>query len=269
MIYSAERGDFMKRVFCILMVFMCFLIYGGTANAGNFSLLASTGRLSLDNEQAWSKSYKTERGTFKVQFRKLRNASDKKKYHLIIWWDGKEIADGYSPKLDGGYRFEIFREDTTDRVFVSLETMQRIVIMGYDPKAGRLEKYIDSQDYNSAPTPQLFVNMNNDLILSYASTGNGYPPCYKFIWDENKRWFDYQDITQKKKIKLPKVTEPPKPDKVDVTPVEDEPTYYSPNDTPTVSYEEPTYHEEEVQVAVIPQVYEEELYYEETVVVGS
>lgn len=255
----------MRKLFCMLAFFACLALCGSIAYAGTFSLLASTGRLRLDDGQAWSETYNTTRGTFKIEFKNRSNASSKQKYRLTIWWDGKEIANGYSPDIDGGYRFEIFREETTDRIFVSFETLERIVIMGYDPIARKLHKYIESGDYSSAPTPQFFVNRNNELMLSYASVGGAPPTLFNFKWNEKKAWFDYREITKKKPpTPKPKPTPAPKPiDTGNATDgTEGASTDYDANDVYTdyTDYAEPE--PEETYVSVPTTVSANELFYE-------
>lgn len=268
----------MRKLFFVLAFLACLVMYGNIAHAGTFSLLAATGRLRLDDGQAWSETYNTTRGTFKIEFKKRSNVSLKQKYHLTIWWDGKEIANGFSPKIEGGYRFEIFREDTTDRIFVSFETLDRIVIMGYDPVVRKLHKYIDSKDYSSAPTPQFFVNRNNELMLSYASVGGAPPTLYNFVWNEKNAWFDYKDITKKPKQNKETSGHKPTSHPVQSTDTKSDGTEslesdnmsYS-NDTDYTDYGDYTESEEYTPV-LQPTKSEDELFYEdieEFTVVGS
>ena len=185
----------MKKIISVFLFLACMLVsLHGVAHASNFTVLADTGLLNLADDQKWEKTYKTDQGKFKVRFRKLWNSSEKKRYHLIIWWDDKRIADGYCPKNDSGYSFHIYQEHPTNRIFVALETPLRVVLMGYEPWNGRLEKYIDSKDYySSGPYPKLHLSREGDLRLSYAN--ERWQRCNDYImtWDEDARWFAYRD----------------------------------------------------------------------------
>ena len=185
----------MKKVICLLLLSICFLVPSlSVAHASNFTVLADTGLLNLGDDEKWEKTYKTDQGKFKVRFRKLWNSSEKKRFHLIIWWDDKRIADGYCPKNDSGYSFHIYQENESGRIFVALETTLRVVLMGYEPWNGRLEKYIDSKDYySSGPYPKLHLDRHGDLRLSYSN--ERWQRCNDYImtWDEDARWFAYRD----------------------------------------------------------------------------
>ncbi len=185
----------MKKVLTNILLICLMAIFARTASAGSFVMLADTGILRLRDNQAWEQSYKTNHGKLKIRFRKLWNASSKKKYHLIIWWDGKRIADGYSPDYNG-YEIKIFQDLATTRIFVALETRPRTVLMGYDPVANRLEKYADSKEYYSTRNnPRFIVDDAGDLMLSFIGNGYGYPTNYKLFWDAGRNWFGYRDVT--------------------------------------------------------------------------
>ena len=181
----------------IFLLFFCLLAgYAPTVSAGSFSLRASTEVLRLSDNEAWERAYKTEKGKFKIRFRKLWMAPEQKKYHLIIWWNDKRIVDGYCPASVTGYGFKIFRDEGTDRIFFSLETAPRAVLMGYDPTAGKLEKYVDSRDYYSPiPRPQMWIDADHDLMLAFTGDGKETPTRYKLFWDAGQNWFGFQDIT--------------------------------------------------------------------------
>ncbi len=185
----------MKKFIGILLALIYFLgALPSIARAGDFTVLADTGVLNLGDDQAWEKVYKTEYGKFKVRFRKLWNSSPKKRFHLIIWQNDKRIADGYCPKNDSGYSFHIYKENESGRIFVALETTLRVVLMGYEPFNGRLEKYIDSKEYySSGPYPKLHLDREGDLRLSYSN--EHWQRCNDYImtWNEDARWFGYQD----------------------------------------------------------------------------
>ena len=230
----------MKKLGIFLLLFCLFVGYAPTVSAGSFSLLASTGVLRLSENEAWEKAYKTDKGKFKIRFRKLWMASDQKKYHLIIWWNDKRIADGYCPASATGYGFKIFRDEGTDRIFVSLETTPRAVLMGDDPAAGKLEKYVDSRDYHSPlPYPQMWIDADHDLMLAFTGDGRETPTRYKLFWDKEKKWFGFRDITVRR-----------------------------PEETEILYEEEAPLWEEEASAAAEPAG-TGELYYEEEIVTGS
>ncbi len=241
----------MKKWLAGLAFFVCLMVSASPlAYAGDFVTLAQTGVLQLKNDQAWEKSYQTDLGKFKIRFRKLWNKSEKKKYHLLIWWNGERIADGYCPSSRYGYSFKIFQNQATQRIYVALETPSRVSLMGYDQVANRLEKYADSKAYYSPqPNPRLFVDRNGELILSFIGNGKVIPTKYRLFWDAGKNWFGYQDVTQR----------PVETEEQEDTPVY-EPQYEAP------SYDEWQHIESTEEAAVT----EGELYYyEEEIVVGS
>ena len=236
----------MKKSRILFLSLLCLITcFVSTAFAGSFSLLASTGTLQLSNNQAWEQSYKTDIGKFKIRFRKLWNNSDQKKFHLIIWWNDKRIADGYCPSNSSGYSFKIFQDKNTSRIYVALETRPRVVLMGYDPVADRLEKYADSKEYYSPrPNPRMEIDKDGDLMMSFVGNGYGIPTQYKLFWDAGKNWFGYKDVTVR----------PPAPDPEDETEAYEPPQY---ND-----YSDPVVEEETVTKGEL-------YYYEEEIVVGS
>ncbi len=246
----------MKKMHILLLTFVCLLTFCvSTAFAGSFSMLASTGTLQLSNNQAWKQEYKTDIGKFKISFRKMWNSSDKKKYHLFIEWNGKRIADGYCPTNSTGYSFKIFQDYQTSRIFVALETSNRIVLMGYDPVANRLEKYVDSKDYYSRRgNPRILVDKDKDLMLSFVGDGRGIPTDYKLYWDAANNWFGYQDVTVR----------PPEPET-------EEPEYVSEYEPEYESeYEQPHYEQQTVGTVEEQAAATDELFYaEEEIVVGS
>lgn len=244
----------MKKTIGIMILLVCCLIsFTGTALAGSFSTLADTGMLTLGDDEAWEKTYKTERGKFKVRFRKLWNSSEKKRYHLIIWQDGKRIADGYCPKNDSGYAIQIYHEQDTGRLFVALETALRVTLMGYEPMNGRLEKYIDSKDYyNSGKYPKLYLHREGDLHLAFFTERMRQSNDYKMTWDESARWFGYRD------------TMAPPPSSASHEEEEyDEPSYSEPEPEPEATVAPP---ETPATTAADTSVMaEEDLYYSKTV----
>ena len=246
----------MKKLFCLLLLAMCFLLpLSGVVYAGNFTVLADTGILNLKDDQAWEKTYKTEYGKFKVRFRKLWNSSPKKRFHLIIWWDGKRIADGYCPKNDSGYSFHIYEEKESKRIFVALETPLRVVLMGYEPWNGRLEKYIDSKEYySSGPYPLLHLDRDGDLRLTYMNNRRQRCNEYKMTWNEEARWFGYRDMT----------TPAPSYSEADE---DDEPTYNEPEEEPSAPASSETTTQPVPETPATTQadtsVMEDELYYTE------
>ncbi|MDD3114220.1 MAG: hypothetical protein PHQ44_00610 [Anaerovibrio sp.] len=230
---------FTQRIACIITVLFAFSVFfqmDNKASAGNFETLAATGFLSLSMDEKWEQSYKTSLGDFKIRFRKLAFSSEQKRYHLIIWWNGKRIADGYSPENGAGYAFRVFHDKSTDRIFVSIDSIQRIVLFGYDPKNKKMEKFMDSRNYyTSGKYPFISLDEDNDLMLTFKASDWKISNKYKLFWDESANWFGYKDVT-------PHWQAPPAPPAPEYTP----PSYSS--------YQEPA---------------SEEIYYEDEEIVGS
>ena len=53
-------------------------------------------------------------GKLVIQIRKLLNAGNDKKYHLLVKLKDKRIADEYFPTVDGGYVFKVFKNTATN-----------------------------------------------------------------------------------------------------------------------------------------------------------
>lgn len=194
----------LKKLMLVLMACWCVVAFSGTASAGKFSHMADTGILNLGEDQKWEKSYHTSGGEIKIRFRNLRWASSEKKYHLIVWINDKRVADGYCPINKYGYRFKIFKERTTNRIFVNLEMQNRTVLFGYEPKNEKLEQYVDSKNYWSKDNgPTFLVDKEGDLQLRFVGDGDEYTTRYKLFWDEDARWFGYKDATKSKPVAPP------------------------------------------------------------------
>jgi hypothetical protein len=187
-----------KRILAILIGLLSF---SNIALAGNFTTLADTGRLNLNEDEKWEKAYDTASGQFKIRFRKLLLGSDDKKYHLIVWWNKKRIADGYCPNNRYGYEFKVYKDNSTDRVYVDFEAVNRAVLFGYDPKNNKLEKYVDSVNYWSPDSgPKIIVDEDKDLQLRFVEKGTVYCPKYKLFWDNKANWFGYKDVTVQRPV---------------------------------------------------------------------
>ena len=233
----------LKKIRILLLAALCLMFTAQIASAGSFQQIAATGFLKLSDNEKWERSYTTSAGTFKIRFRRLMGASDAKKYHLIVWWNDKRIADGYCPLNKKGYQFKIYKDTATDRIFVDMETKAQVVLFGYENKNQKLEQYADSKNYWSKEgNPVMFVDTDGDLQMKFAGSNNDeYCTRYKLFWDESAKWFGYKDVTKQR----PVIVVPEAPPAV--------PAY-----TPSVSYPAhsapaPVYEEEEVY---------EEIYYE-------
>lgn len=176
---------------------LCLMLqFPGEAQAGHMTTLFSTGVLRLADNEKWEKQYTTYEGKFKVRFRKLANSSNSRRYHLIVWWDDKRIADGYCHENYGGYSFDIYQDRSTKRLFLALKTSYRDVLMGYEPWNGRLEKYADSKNfYSPIGNPRMHVDSDGDISLAFIGNGYETPTEYQLYWVEAKRWFGYRDVT--------------------------------------------------------------------------
>lgn len=191
----------LKKAIILLLTVFCLTTFSYTAYAGSFTQIADTGILNLGEDEKWEKSYNTSHGKFKIRFRKLFFGSDDKKYHLIIWWNDKRIADGYCPKNKYGYEFKVYKDTATDRIFVDLETKNRAVLFGYEPNNQKLEKYVDSKNYWSADTgPTLLIDNDGDLQLKFLGDGSEYCTRYKLFWDNSVNWFGYKDVTKRRPV---------------------------------------------------------------------
>lgn len=185
-----------KKIVLLILVIFTSAFQSNVTYAGDFRTLAETGWLKLGPDQAWEKSYDTENGKFKIRFRRLLFGSDAKRYHLIIWWNGKRIADGYTPE-GTQYGFKIFEDGETKRIFVMLATPSRAVLLGYEPNNNKIEKYVDSKDYYSYLSyPTMDVDGEGNLRLSFSENGNGVGPIrYTFTWNNSINWFGYSNTS--------------------------------------------------------------------------
>lgn len=222
----------LKKIRILVLAALCLMASIQIVSAGSFQQIASTGYLSLSDNEKWERSYKTSAGDFKIRFRKLMGASDAKKYHLIVWWNDKRIADGYCPLNKKGYQFKIYKDLATDRIFVDMETKAQVVLFGFEPKNQKLEMYVDSKNYWSKDAgPTMFVDTDGDLQMKFAGDRNDeYCTRYKLFWDESAKWFGYKDATKQRPVPVA----PP-------TPAYEPSVSYPSYSTPAPVYEEEVY----------------------------
>ncbi|MDO4960196.1 MAG: hypothetical protein Q4E68_13200 [Prevotellaceae bacterium] len=188
-----------KSIVHIFLVVVLFFCSAAIVEAGEFVQLADSGKLSLGLDKAWSRTYTSGKDKIKVQFRNLMLASSKSRYHLIVWWNGKRIADGYCPEVRGGYQIKVFQNGSDKRIFISLNTQYRSVLLGYEPEVNKLHKYVDSKDFaTNAPIPTMAINMRTkDIMLLFTGAGRNAsnPVKYRLLWDSKAKWFGYSDET--------------------------------------------------------------------------
>lgn len=183
------------RGFTIMFAAFLFTVSGmGVASADDFQEIADTGFLELKDNEAWKKTFKTDEGEFRIQFRKLFARQDDKKYHLIVWHGKERIAEGYFPK-DNIYRFMLIRDFETDDIFISMKTAERVELWGFHPSYQELVKYVDSDDfYSPKGNPTIAVTDYGSLVMNfdYYTDGETIPLTqYEFDWDEDSEWFSY------------------------------------------------------------------------------
>lgn len=193
--------SYFKRIACLMVLITMLGFVSGMADskasAGSFATLADTGYLKLGDDEKWEKRYDTALGSFKIRFRKLRWSSEEKRYHLIVWWNGKRIADGYSPENGYGYAFQVFEDEATERVFVAIRSVGRVVLFGYDPKNEKMESFVNSANYysNDGKYPYITVDEDKDLQLGFLTRKGKEATKYKLFWNESANWFGYKDVT--------------------------------------------------------------------------
>ena len=103
--------------------------------------------------------------------------------------------------------------------------------------------------YSPLNNPRMRIDKDGDVLLSFIGNGREIPMEYKLFWVEDARWFGYKDVTYRPQPAAPTAPQAP--------------VYYEPEYT-YESYYEPSTPEEASY-----SYEEEELYYEETSVVGS
>ena len=224
----------LKRLSVILLTAMVSLmgftsIVGmTTAEAGSFVLLEDSGRLAdMKNNAKWERVYSSADGDIKIRFRRVQTIGDvfgqkrEKPYHLIIWrkdskkekFDDKKdrIFDWDLRPNSAGYRFQIFTDTTTKKIFIAFDAMGRVQLLGFDPGAmnglrryekyagpGVLQKYVDSANfYSKEPLPEIRVTKNNDLELKFDNlhSNAAMPYEYRLTWDAARNWIGWADIT--------------------------------------------------------------------------
>ena len=148
----------------------------------------------LKNNQAFSETFTTPYGALKFQMRKLWQSSSDNRLHLMVWLNDKKIADEHFPKVDYGYTFRVLKNTSNSEQFYVLQSIERACLFGYSPSAGKLEVYIDSQNYahEQGAYPYIVALKNGNLVLAFEK-GDA---CrrYRFRWDANANWFGYSDL---------------------------------------------------------------------------
>ena len=200
-----------KQLFGLTLTFLItvsiLLGVATPAEAGNFIQVADTGELQLKVNEKWEREYRTKMGDVKIRFRNIvdfrdlvNGNKDNNRYHLIIWWRDPgakkyiRVADGYCPKNIFGYRFKVFNNNQTGRVYFALDAHGRLVLYGYDTLARKLEKYVDSINYWSMqPLPDMLVRPDGDLELRFDNVSRTAEPTqYRLFWDAERNWFGYE-----------------------------------------------------------------------------
>ena len=199
-----------------------------SAEAGTFQLLEDSGRLvDMKNNEKWERIYRSADGDIKIRFRRVQKLADflgqknEKPYHLVIWRKDSK-SEKFNDKKDrifdwdlrpnsAGYRFQIFCDTKTNKIFIAFDAVGRVQLLGFDPAAlnglrryekytgpGVLQKYVDSVNFYSAlPYPEIKVTENNDLQLRFDNLNSNasMPYVYNLTWNAKNNWFGWEDVT--------------------------------------------------------------------------
>ena len=187
------RKIFLAAVTVCLVVLSANICAAGTFqmiyNAENF-----TGNMS--SNEAVDETFNTDYGKFRLQLRKLANASADKRIHVIIERDKERVYDEHFPKVLYGYTFRAFKNTVDNRQFYLIQSINRAIVIGWSPVNNKIETYIDSQNYYHAEhsAPNVVATKNGDLVMGFESPSLTASARYVFTWDAKKLWFAYADL---------------------------------------------------------------------------
>jgi len=183
------------------MCLVCTLLLSTTCFAAdNFQKIydESLGMQDLGQDEATKEDFTINEGTLTIQVRKLRQESNDKKYHFIVKLNNERIYDVHRPTVPGGYNFKVFKNTTTNDLFIALNTKERSYLSGYSPSRQKYVTFLDSMNYYNSFTaePVFTVLKNGTLVLAFVSPNQKEPyyHAYRFDWDKEAQWFSYRDM---------------------------------------------------------------------------
>lgn len=181
----------------VSLVVMAYAAVGFAAESYQMVYEANNFTESLKDDQALTETFTTPYGKLKFQMRKLWQTGDDKRMHLIAFLNDKRIADQYYPKVDFGYTFRVIKNTNNSELYYVVQSIDRAYLFGYSPNSGKLETYIDSQNYAHAQGayPYIVALKNGKLVLAFEKNGaNASRQRYQFHWDSSSNWFGYSDL---------------------------------------------------------------------------
>ena len=189
----------MAKKFFSAVILACIIFFGANVcSAGTFQIIydAEMFTANMKRDQAVDETFNTNDGKLRFQLRKLANSSAEKRMHAIAWLNDKRIYEEYFPDVYGEYSFRAIKNTADSRQFYVIESLERSIMLGYEPVNGKLEIYIDSRNYarNAAANPTIVALKNGDLILAFENPTQNISARYLFTWDKSKNWFAYSDL---------------------------------------------------------------------------
>ena len=175
-----------------LMFFSC-----GLAQASPFAELAKLSSYYGLRNGAREFAYHIPDGMLKVKLTYPNKQADM--VHVVAWINNREIYDYAMPFVDTGYVIRFYRDEASDRVFMSCSSSQLAILAGYCGNSRQMETFIDSRDFDvgfAQSHPWIYVR-DGELRL-VLSDGYGDVPIMQqnvFVleWDEGLQWVSYAE----------------------------------------------------------------------------
>lgn len=144
-------------------------------------------------------SYNTPNGKFDLIL--TYPYQEGKACHVEAWMNTRKVYDYYLSAVDNGYTTYVYRDEATDRIFISFSSYLRSILIGYCDKSQQVETFIDSKNYYSGlkgATPWIYSMNDGSLVLDLCDGYDDVPVKhihrYQFDWDETSQWFGYTDL---------------------------------------------------------------------------
>lgn len=121
------------------------------------------------------------------------------KYYVLAFLDGEKIFDEEQTADKNIWMIREIQDKDSGRYFYcvspGIEDPDYSMIMGYDPDKKKWMKYVDSSNFKNDVhgAAHILVNDKGDLRLNFNYPGEA-SHAYDFFWDDNSKWFGYNDL---------------------------------------------------------------------------
>ena len=191
----------MKKI-CLLIIMAMLFVGGSSVYASPFKtveVMYGNAMFRLKTNGPIRRSYDTPNGKFELML--TYPYQQGKACHVQAWMNNRKVYDYYLSAVDNGYATRIYRDETSDQIFISFSSYQRSILIGYSDKSKEVETFIDSRNYYSGfnwSAPWIYAMDDGSLVLDLCDGYDDVPTKhihrYQFDWDQYLQWFGYTDL---------------------------------------------------------------------------